>query len=83
MRSGYIGLIMLLVTLALIGLMFIVMNPFETVGKNKNLEPVTSENIKEVDPLTITNPVRLQQTQDVVDDFQQKSKERQTIDFEP
>lgn len=80
--SGYIGLLMLLVTLALIGLMFIIMNPFETGEENEIPEPITSENIEEVDPLTITNPVRLQQTQDVVDNFQQKSKERQTIDFD-
>lgn len=81
MKSGYIGLIMLLITIAIIGYIFIIMNPFGNLDEPEEIEPITGENIEKIDPLTITNPKRLQQTQDVVDDFRQKSIERQTIDI--
>jgi len=62
MARGFIGLLLLLITICILALIFILANPFSS---SKN-EAVT--------------PQKIQETQDVIDNYQQKSIERQTIE---
>jgi len=69
MKPGFLSLIILLVTIIIIALLFVLTNPFKSSSQNEELK-------------TITTPKGINQTQDVVDNFQQKSIERQTIEVE-
>ncbi len=69
MKPGFLGLIILLVTIIIIALLFVLAGPFKSSSQNEELK-------------TITTPGRINQTQDTVDTYQQKSKERQTIEVE-
>jgi len=69
MKPGFLSLIILLVTIIIIALLFVLTNPFKSSSQNEELK-------------TITTPKGINQTQDVVDTYQQKSKERQTIEVQ-
>lgn len=68
MRMGFISLIILLITIIILALLYMLTNPFRQENQNQELR-------------TITTPQRIEETQDVVDTFQQKSIERQTIEI--
>ncbi|KKP93665.1 MAG: hypothetical protein UR98_C0003G0035 [Parcubacteria group bacterium GW2011_GWA1_36_12] len=69
MKPGFLSLIILLVTIIIIALLFVLTNPFKSSSQNEELK-------------TITTPGRINQTQDTVDTYQQKSIERQTIEVQ-
>ena len=69
MKPGFLGLIILLITIIIIAFLFVLTNPFKSSSQNEELK-------------TITTPKGINQTQDVVDTYQQKSKERQTIEVQ-
>jgi len=68
-KEGFLSLIILLITVLIIALLFFVTNPFTNYGQ-KSLNQYE------------TAPQRIQETQDVVDSFNQKSIERQSIEIE-
>jgi len=69
MKPGFLGLIILLITIIIIAFLFVLTNPFKSSSQNEELK-------------TITTPGQIEKTQDVVDTYQQKSKERQTIEVQ-
>lgn len=68
-RDGFLSLIVLLIAILIIALLFILTNPFSRYGK-ESLEQIPAA------------PQRIQETQDVVNELQQKSIERQKIEIE-
>ena len=69
MKPGFLSLIILLITIIIIALLFVLASPFKPSNQNEELK-------------TITTPGQIEKTQDVVDTFQQKSIERQTIEVQ-
>ena len=67
-RFGFISLILLLITIAIIAILYTLSNPFKSYSQKSGIDSITA-------------PQRIQETQDVVDEFQQKSIERQTIEI--
>ena len=77
MRPGFLTLLILLITVAIIAWLITLTNPFSPSETNEEIKNNEDFVIKDV-----TTPQRIQQTQDIVDEFQQKSIERQTIEIE-
>ncbi len=67
--NGFLSLVILLITVLIIALLFILTNPFSRYSKDSASQVQTA-------------PQRIQKTQDVVNEFQQKSIERQNIEVE-
>ena len=67
-QAGFISLIILLITILILALLFI--------------SYLSSQEKKGTYDKHLFGPQRIEQTQDIVDEFQQKSIERQTIEIE-
>lgn len=77
MRPGFLSLILILITMAIIAILITFTNPF---SNNEPIEDI--QNNEDFVIKDVTTPKRINQTQDVIDDYQQKSIERQTIEIE-
>ena len=76
MRLGFLSLILILITMAIIAILITLTNPFS------NSEPIEDiQNNEDFVIKDVTTPKHLNKTQDVIDDYKQKSIERQTIEI--
>ncbi|OGD83800.1 hypothetical protein A3J17_03955 [Candidatus Curtissbacteria bacterium RIFCSPLOWO2_02_FULL_40_11] len=66
--NGFISFIIILIAIAILALLYVLTNKIATKS--------TPDEIR-----TITTPQRIEETQDVVNELQQKSIERQTIEI--
>lgn len=67
MRPGFLSLLILIITAAIIAFLFILTNQLRQKNSSNELDAITA-------------PGRIKETQNTVNEFQQKSIDRQTID---
>ena len=68
-QKGFVGLILLLITVSIMALLYVLTNRLASDSTPDVLKP-------------LTNPQGINQTQDVVNEYLQKSIERQSIEIE-